>query len=154
MSTILLSFENEWFEFLKTGQKKFEYRKHFPEGENTTVYFYVNNPIKAICGIAKLGQREKLSDWAIKYQDRSLEVRRRIDEFMSDCRYAMPVLEFQMTNLIPLKKLQEDIPNFVVPRMYYYLDNLDLLKYLEKNLNPVGKKIVNDFINLKDFDIC
>ena len=132
MSTILLSFENKWFELLKTGQKKFEYRKHFAKEENTTVYFYVSNPIKAICGIAKFGQREKLSDWAIKYQDRLLEARRKIDEFMLDCRYAMPVLEFQMTNLIPLKKLQEDIPNFIVPRMYYYLDDFDLLKYLKK----------------------
>lgn len=154
MSTILLSFENEWFEYLKNGIKKFEYRKHFPVGEKTTVYFYVSNPVKAICGIAIMGEREKLSDWAIKYKDKSPAVKNRIDEFMQDCRFAMPVIEFQMTNLIPLKKLQNDIPKFVVPRMYYYLDNTELLDYINNNLHPIGEPIINDFENLIDLDIC
>lgn len=66
----------------------------------------------------------------------------------------MPVMEFQMTNLIPLKKLQLDLPRFIVSRMYYYLDNLLLLEYIEQNLNPIGKSIKNDFDNLIDFDIC
>lgn len=55
MSTVLLSFENEWFECLKKGIKKFEYRKHFLVGKTTTVYFYVSKPVKAICGIAIMG---------------------------------------------------------------------------------------------------
>lgn len=56
MSTILLSFEPEWFSLLENNIKKFEYRKHFPKGK-TTVYFYVSNPVKAITGIAEFDER-------------------------------------------------------------------------------------------------
>lgn len=79
MKTILLSFESEWFEYLKSGTEKFEYRKHFPDEEETLSYFYVSNPVKAICGIAMMGKREKLSEWVLKYKDKSIEVRNRID---------------------------------------------------------------------------
>lgn len=131
MNTILLSFEPEWFFLLESGQKKFEYRKHFPVGENTTVYFYVSNPIKAITGVAVFGKREKLIDWKEKYSDRPAEVMNRISEFMEDCTYAIPMLSFTKAIQIPLEKLRQDVENFIVPRMYYYLDDSDLLDYLK-----------------------
>ena len=61
MKTILLSFEPEWFHLLESGEKKFEYRKHFPT-EQTTAFFYVSVPEKMISGIAVFGEREKLSE--------------------------------------------------------------------------------------------
>ena len=66
----------------------------------------------------------------------------------------MPVIKFQMTNLISLKKLKNDIPKFMVPRMYYYLDGTELLDYLNQNLHTVGAPIINDFENFIDVDIC
>lgn len=153
MSTILLSFEPDWFYKLETGEKKFEYRKHFPEGQ-TTVYFYVSQPVKAITGIAHFDVREKLEDWKVKYADRPQEVCDRIEDFSSDCRFAMPLLSFQPTNRIPLSQLQHDIPGFIVPRMYYYIDDSDLLLYLNRNLVPQGPALHHTFETIADNDIC
>ena len=94
MSTILLSFSADWFEKLEAGQVKFEYRKHFPVGE-TTVYFYVSNPTKAITGIARFAERQQLCEWTDKFASRSPMVQQRIAEYLEDCRFAMPVLAFQ-----------------------------------------------------------
>ena len=85
MSTILLAFEPDWFDKLSTGEKKFEYRKHFPKG-NTTVFFYVSNPVKAITGIAEFAERESLNDWKEKYAERPVDVMERINDFATDCR--------------------------------------------------------------------
>ncbi len=35
---------------------------------------------------------------------------------------------------MPLEILGRDIPGFVVPQMYYYIDDTALLKYLLENL--------------------
>lgn len=153
MSTILLSFEHDWFEMLKSGQKKFEYRKHFPKG-NTTVYFYVSRPVMAITGVAHFSNRERLEDWKDLYCDRGKEVVDRIADMMTDCRYAMPCLDFQPTNKIPLTQLREEIPGFIVPRMYYYIDDTPLLEYLEKNLHPTSDKLIHFFEIIEDDDIC
>ncbi len=153
MSTILLSFEPEWFSLLEKNIKKFEYRKHFPKGK-TTVYFYVSNPVKAITGIAEFDECQDLLSWKEKYNNRPVEVRKRIDVMAEDCRFVMPMLSFQKTTKIPLSKLKLDIPNFVVPRMYYYLDDLPLLEYLNSNLTPIGKKTINTFSEIEDCDIC
>ncbi|MDB2108604.1 hypothetical protein PMW03_00440 [Clostridium paraputrificum] len=154
MSTILLSFEPDWFSFLESGKKKFEYRKHFPTGEDTTVYFYVSQPVKAITGIAHFGKRENLSDWLAKYSARPQEVKDRINDFMTDCRYAVPMKTFTKTNKIPLDKLRNDLPNFIVPRMYYYIDDSELLEYLQTNLLPTEDTRINDFSFIADIDIC
>lgn len=153
MSTILLSFEPDWFNLIASGVKKFEYRKHFPKGE-TTVYFYVSAPVKGITGIAKFAERESLEDWAIKYQDRPEDVLSRIKDFMSDCRFAMPLLEFQETNLLQLDQIRNEYPYFVVPRMYYYIDNNPLMEYLDSHLFPVGEARKHTFEVITDDDIC
>ena len=126
MSTILLSFESDWFFKLEKGEKKFEYRKHFPKGK-TRVYFYVSRPVMAITGVADFSDREDLSKWLEKFSDRPNEVQERIHEMLLDCRYAVPCLSFQPTNRISLAQLRSDMPDFIVPRMYYYLDELPLL---------------------------
>lgn len=153
MSTILLSFEPDWFFQLESGKKKFEYRKNFPT-DKVTAYFYVSKPIKAITGIADFDLRQPLSEWPKKYSDRSSEVLSRIVDFLSDCRYAMPVLNFQPTNRISLDMLRRDLPGFIVPRMYYYIDNTPLLSYLQINLKPSMPLLKNSFSSILDDDIC
>lgn len=135
MKTILLSFEPYWFEKMSTGQMPYEYRKHLPE-DGATVYFYVSRPVKAITGIAHFGKREALTDWLQKYADRGPEVVARIKDYLQDCTYVCPVLDFQPTSQISLETLKKDIPNFIVPRMYFFLDNTPLLAYLQQNLKP------------------
>ena len=153
MSTILLSFESDWFAKLENGEKKFEYRKHFPKGR-TTVYFYVSKPVMAITGIATFDEREELVGWKEKYSDRPRAVQDRIDEMLTDCRYAVPCLTFQPTNRLPLNKLREEIDNFIVPRMYYYIDDLPLLEYSKCNLVPTGETLIHRFDTIEDEDIC
>lgn len=153
MSTILLSFEAEPFSRLESGEKKFEYRKHFPLGD-TIAYFYVSKPVKAITGIAYFGNRERLSDWAQKYSDRPSSVQNRIQDYLLECNYAVPLLRFQKTNQIPLEKLRADLRGFVVPRMYYYIDDHPLLKYLGDNISLEGNPIIHTFETIADSDIC
>lgn len=153
MSTILLSFDAETFDRLEHGEKKFEYRKHFPTGE-TTVYFYVSNPVKAITGIARFGEREPLKNWETRFADRPQEVQERLQDYLTDCNYVAPLLHFQPTNRLTLDQLREDIPNFIVPRMYYYLDDNPILDYLQSNLIPTGEPIIHNFDVILDDDIC
>lgn len=74
MHTILLSLDVKKINRIECGKKGFEYRKHFPKGE-TTVYFYVSNPVKAITGIGYFGEYEELATWVDKYSDHPLEVK-------------------------------------------------------------------------------
>ena len=153
MKHILLSFSPDWFKELEAGNTKFEYRKNFPN-EPVTVYFYVSAPVKAISGCATVLDRQVLSTWLDAYKDRSPEVLHRINEYLIDCRYAMPIATFQKTNYINLETLRKTFPAFVVPRMYYFIDDSPLLPYLEKNLIHVGAPIVNNFSNISDEEIC
>ncbi len=153
MKTILLSFEPGWFHMLETGKKKFEYRKHFP-ADQTTAFFYVSAPEKMVSGIAVFGNREKLLEWTVKYNDRPQDVQNRITDFLTDCRWVMPVLSFQRTTSISLEQLRRDLPGFIVPRMYYYIDDTDLLRYLKSSLRPIGPLLENSFSQLSDDDIC
>lgn len=153
MSTILLSFEPDWFFQLESGKKKFEYRKHFPT-DKVTAYFYVSTPVKAITGIARFDLRQSLGEWPEKYSERSSEVLSRIRDFLSDCRYAMPVLSFQPTSRILLTTLRTDLPKFIVPRMYYYIDETPLLQYLQSNISYSAPEIRHSFNEIFDDDIC
>ena len=153
MSTILLSFDADTFLRMEKGEKKFEHRKHLPDGE-TTVYFYVSNPIKAISGVAQFGCREELVSWLDIYADRPQEVIDRIKDYLTDCNFVAPIKSFQPTNRISLDKLRNDNPGFIVPRMYYYLDNHPLLGYLRNELKPVGNTINHSFEMIADDDIC
>lgn len=153
MKSILLSFTPDWFERLEAGNLKFEYRKIFPQ-EETMVYFYVSSPVKAITGIAHFGKPEMLSEWSKKFSDRSETVKLRIADYMTDCRFAMPIYSFQKTSRIPLAQLQGDLPRFIVPRMYYYIDNSSLLEYLKEHLICCDTPFINSFDFIDDEDIC
>ncbi|MFR3096621.1 hypothetical protein [Mediterraneibacter sp.] len=53
MRKMLLSFKPEVYEKIKSGKKKFEHRRNFPD-EPIMAYMYVSAPIKAIKGIVYL----------------------------------------------------------------------------------------------------
>lgn len=52
---------------------------------------------------------------------------------MKSANYAMEILEFTETTKISLADLREANINFVVPQMYYYIDNKPVLKFLKIN---------------------
>ena len=62
MRKMLLSFKPEVYEKIKSGKKKFEHRRNFPD-ESVMAYMYVSSPVKAITGIVYLGKRHCLFDW-------------------------------------------------------------------------------------------
>ena len=154
MKSIILSFSPDWFEKLESGLLKHEYRYNFPDSSRTLVYFYVSRPVKAITGIALMGAREQLKSWEIKYESRGPAVVSRINDYLQDCRYAIPIISFQKTNQIPLDQLNRDLGNFVVPRMYYFIDGTTLSDYLEQNLKPIGEPYKPDLNIITDDDIC
>lgn len=151
MRTILISFDADWFERLETGGLFYEYRKNFP-AEPVRAYFYISKPAMCVSGIAEFGQRELLETWLEKYKHKPA-VLERVNDYLTDCRYAIPIVSFQPTNRIRLPELRS-VPGFVVPRMYYFLDDSELLQYLEDNIKPSAGMIINDFSKLKDDDIC
>ncbi len=152
MRTILLSFKADVYKKVKTGKKIYEHRKFFPDGP-IKAYLYVSTPIKSIVGIMHLDNKVEIESWKEKYAyDKNTLTR--IDSYLQCHQYAMEITDFQDTNKISLTQLRNDLPGFVVPQMYYFIDDKPLLKYLDKNLTPLGEKIVPDFSHITSEQIC
>ena len=152
MRTMLLSFKADVFERVKSEEKIYEHRRVFPN-EPVKAYLYISTPVKAIVGIMRLDNKVQIESWKEKYSYDKAAVSR-IDNYLSKHTVAMEITEFQMTNAIPLEKLRSDLPGFVAPQMYYYIENTELLKYLEKNLVLVGEPIKHSFENIPAELIC
>lgn len=152
MRTMLLSFKAEVYKKIITGEKIYEHRKVFPD-DSIKAYLYVSAPIKAIVGIMHLNNKTRIEDWKDKYYyDES--ALKRIDNYLLHHNFAMEITDFQDTNRIPLERLRKDLPGFVVPQMYYFIDNTPLLSYLEQNLMSCGEKIEHAFSHITSEQIC
>lgn len=152
MRTMLLSFRADVFERVVSGEKIYEHRKYFPD-EPIEAYLYVSAPIKAIKGIMHLNNRIEIESWKQKYSY-DKETLKRIDEYLKHYKYAMEISGFQNTIEIPLQKLRDDLPNFIVPQMYYYIDDSFLLGYLRNNLKNEGNPVTNSFRDVASSQIC
>lgn len=152
MRKMLLSFRADVFERVVNGTKIYEHRKVFPN-EPVMAYLYVSKPIQAITGIMWLDNKTKISTWIKKYQDDPDAVTR-ITEYLKNHTYAMEIQRFQPTNSISLQQLRKDVANFVVPQMYYYIEETELLNYLEDNIVETGVAIEHDFSNITSSMIC
>lgn len=152
MRTMLLSFKADVYKKVVTGEKIYEHRKVFPS-EPIKAYLYVSAPVKSVVGIMHLNNKIALERWKEKYSydENALE---RIASYLKHHKYAMEIVDFQDTNKISLEQLRIDLPGFIVPQMYYYIDDTPLLEYLEQNLVPCGAKIVHDFSNVTSEKIC
>ena len=139
MRKILLSFKPEVYEKIKSGKKKFEHRRNFPD-EPIMAYMYVSAPVKAIKGIVYLGNDKEAVIRIKKYQELY--------------RYAMEIDEFQDTTEISLGDLRRDIPGFVAPQMYIYLDGTELLDYIENKIETLDGYIVHDYSVIKSNEVC
>lgn len=152
MRKMLLSFKPEVYEKIKSGKKKFEHRRNFPD-EPIMAYMYVSAPIKAIKGIVYLGKRHLLSDWKEEFKN-DKEAVVRIEKYQELYRYAMEIDEFQDTTEILLGDLRRDIPGFVAPQMYIYLDGTELLDYIENKIERLDGYIVHDYSVIKSNEVC
>lgn len=108
----------------------------------------------AVTGIILLGKRIALDDWKIEYKEDE-DVYSRICDFSQRNTYAMPILEYIPTNTLSLKEIQNEIPEFMAPQMYYNLaDGSPLLELIDRKIKITGEKIINAFdTEIKD-EIC
>lgn len=152
MRTMLLSFKPEVYDKIKSGIKIFEHRRSFPD-EPIKAYMYVSSPVCAITGIVYLNNRHNISDWLNQYQNDS-EAVERITKYLCNYRYAMEISEFQETSQIPLSQLRHDLEKFVAPQMYYYIDNSELLEYINSKLTPKAIHILHSFEDIQSNQVC
>ena len=152
MRKMLLSFKPEVYEKIKSGKKVFEHRRNFPD-EPIMAYMYVSSPIKAVTGIVYLDNRHDLTQWKEEYAY-DLDTVKRVEKYEKSYRYAMEILEFQETSKISLAELREKVPGFVAPQMYIYLDNTDLLRYIENSIQYKEVNIKNGFDEITEKHIC
>ena len=66
----------------------------------------------------------------------------------------MEINRFENTNAIPLGKLRDDLTKLVVPQMYYFMKESELLNYLEENLIPDGVLVKHTYENIASDIIC
>lgn len=151
---MLLSFRPDVYEKIKSGVKIFEHRRNFPD-EPIMAYMYVSSPVKAITGVVYLGKRHCLSDWLEYYKEDSNAVIR-IKEYMETYhyRYAMEIDRFQETLQISLDDLRKNVPGFVAPQMYIYLDGTELLEYIESNLKMTDLQVEHSFERIEACQVC
>lgn len=152
MRRMLLSFKPEVYEKIKSGKKKFEHRRNFPD-EPIMAYMYVSAPIKEIKGIVYLRKRHLLSDWREEFKN-DKEAIVRIEKYQELYRYAMEINEFQETTEISLGDLRRDVLGFVTPQMYIYLDGTELLDYIENKIENLDGYIAHDYSVIKSNEVC
>lgn len=152
MRTMLLSFKPEVFKKIKKGEKIFEHRRVFPN-EPIKAFIYVSRPIQAIMGIVYLNNRVDIESWKEQYSYDS-DALKRIDKYLLQYRVAVQIKEFQNTSAITLNELKNNFPNFLIPQMYYFLDDLPLLKFLESSLKELDQPIKHNFDHIDSSLIC
>ena len=133
MRTMLISMKPHVYEKIKSGEKIFEHRTVFPD-EPIKAYMYVSSPVKSITGIIHLSNKYTLESWVYKYSD-DVDAIKRINNFMQHNKVVMQIDDFYETSSISLDSLRKDLSKFIVPQMYYFIDNSELLDYLEKNIS-------------------
>lgn len=152
MRTMLLSLRTDVYKKVLSGEKIYEHRKVFPD-EPVKAYIYVSSPTKAICGIMYLSNKTSLLEWKKQYKN-DCECIKRIDAYLPQHKFAMEINKFENTNKIPLETLRHDLSKFIVPQMYYFIENSELLSYLEKNLVQDGLVVTHTFENISSTMIC
>lgn len=149
---ILLSFSPKYYEVLKNGNKVFEYRKRFCD-EEVMAYIYIGRPIQKIVGVAKLGRRIDLDKWYREYSE--TEIRKRIADFMTRNKYAMPIISFQEIEPIMISEIKKAFPKFYIPLSFRNLEPGDeISSYIESKQRFIGEIITHDFSTINPQNIC
>lgn len=152
MRTVLLSLKPEVFQNVLSGKKIYEHRRVFPDGP-VIAYIYISRPVQAIASILYLGNKKEIIEWKETYKYDSA-AQERIDEYLKHHKVAMEIQKFQNTSSISLENIKKVFPDFLIPQMYYYLDDHPLLQYLKDNLEPIGEPITHTFENITSDQVC
>lgn len=153
MRTIILSFKEEWYPQLISGEKIYEHRKRFCD-EPVMAYIYLGLPRRQLVAIAELGKREELVDWLKRYNADNKAVER-IKDYLARNRYAMPIQSIQEIEPIDMRKMEREIAGFRVPISYMFLDDKpEVFEYIKRNTKPIGIRKEHDFSDITSKDVC
>ena len=131
---ILLSLHESYFEEIKKGIKRYEYRKRYVK-QPSFAYIYCTSPAKAVKGIVVfdtpiIGSPELISEISEKETGEGALTAEYLKG--SNKGHAIPVVSWQEIEPISLDELRAHIAGFVPHQSYYRLDNKpELLEYLK-----------------------
>lgn len=137
-TNILLSLQNDYFQKMINGRKKYEYRFVFPKSK-VRAYIYVPRKVKAIRGYVDLekpivGTAEEISTLYADCGDGSYES---MFEYIGKKKkfYAMKVEQAAVFETpLEYSVLKQAFPDFHAPQSYIILDKkLALLKYIAES---------------------
>jgi predicted transcriptional regulator len=131
---ILMSLLPDPYQQIKSGTKKYEYRKRYRKNA-TKAFIYVSRSTKEISAIIEFGkpiidEPEVISELA---EQNNPGTGKGIYEYLRDFKegYAIPVLSFQEIEPVSLKELRDLFPGFTVPQSYLILNKKpELLSFL------------------------
>ncbi len=66
----------------------------------------------------------------------------------------MEIDRFQETSQILLDDLRKNVPGFVAPQMYIYLDGTELPEYIESNLKMTDLQVEHSFERIAVCQVC
>ena len=66
----------------------------------------------------------------------------------------MEIGRFQETSQISLDDIRKNVPGFVAPQMYIYLDGTELLEYIESNLKMEDLQVEHSFERIETCPVC
>jgi predicted transcriptional regulator len=132
--SVLLSIQPQYYQMIKEGTKKYEYRRKFVNAPTTT-FLYVGDTAKAIWGRVEFDRPiidtvESICELAEHQKSGSTAGMR---EYLAGLEkgYAIPILSLHEIEPVPLGELKEKFPWFTVPQSYILLEKKpELLSFL------------------------
>lgn len=154
MKTILLSFNPLYFEPLKNGTKKYEYRSRFTD-EKVKAYLYLSSPVRKVVAVVYFGKRIPLENMKVEYSENDMVVKR-IEEYIHRYKknYAIPVERIEFIEPISLQHIRDRIPRFMPPQSYMIVKDNSTLELVLKETKHVDHVIEIDHNNIFPDDIC
>jgi predicted transcriptional regulator len=131
---VLISLHEKYFEEMKQGSKRYEYRRRYLN-LSSMAFVYCPNPIKAIKGVVRFGKPTVGTPEEIAViSGRDIKTWDYLKG--GDKGYAIPVLAWEDIEPITLEKLRQRFPGFVPQQSFYRLDRKpELLEFLQANRN-------------------
>ena len=121
----LMSFWPSVYERIKKGEKTIEFRRVFPK-ENRFAYMYVTKPIKAIKGIIYFGEKHTISELKVIYKNNP-NMLAQVENNLDSYRFGVDIIGFKEIEAITLEELRRNVPDFVAPQSYLFLETNPLL---------------------------
>ena len=151
MGTVLLSLKPEAFQNVLSG-KKYMSIERFSMMDLLLHIFTSVDLSKRLLELC-IQEKKEIIEWKKTYKDDCAALER-IDEYLKHHKVEMEIQKFQNTTSVSLGEIKKVFHKFIIPQMYYYLDDHPMLQYLEDNLIPIGEPIIHTFENITSNQIC